>query len=396
MADITPWQLLVVDDDEEICRQIEESFAGEPAPGEEGILQVATLTDFDLALERLETHRFDLLILDLRLGSHGHDKALEDEAGIQALQAIKQRLFVPVVFYTGLPGLVRHLETPHIRIVEKTDGLPALEEAIKDIFSTKLPAVNRALIRHVEKVQRDYTWDFVAENWSSFGDATDRTGLAYLLARRLAKSLSAPGIKQLTRDLGDPTGDAVAEGLVHPMEYYIMPPVEEIPALAGDLYHGQARGEDGYWILLTPSCDISQNPKRNKADFVLLAKCLLLSEQPEYQQWRDDMPDPSKTKTNTLKELLKNNRKEGQADRYHFLPGTLSLPHLVVDFQQLVTLPCGTLDDSELKRLASLDSPFAESLLARFTRYFGRLGTPDLDLEHILSGLTSADNLNDE
>lgn len=43
-----------------------------------------------------------------------------------------------------------------------------------------------------------------------------------------------------------------------------------------------------------------------------------------------------------------------------------------------------------LERLASLDSPFAEALLARFARYFGRLGTPDLDLEVILNKLRSA------
>ena len=40
-----------------------------------------------------------------------------------------------------------------------------------------------------------------------------------------------------------------------------------------------------------------------------------------------------------------------------------------------------------LERLASLDSPFAEGLLARFTRYFGRLGTPDLDVTVLLQRL---------
>jgi len=40
-----------------------------------------------------------------------------------------------------------------------------------------------------------------------------------------------------------------------------------------------------------------------------------------------------------------------------------------------------------LERLASLDSPFAEALLARFTRYFGRLGTPDLDAAILLQRL---------
>ena len=40
-----------------------------------------------------------------------------------------------------------------------------------------------------------------------------------------------------------------------------------------------------------------------------------------------------------------------------------------------------------LERLASLDSPFAEALLARFSRYFGRLGTPDLDVAVLLQRL---------
>jgi hypothetical protein len=40
-----------------------------------------------------------------------------------------------------------------------------------------------------------------------------------------------------------------------------------------------------------------------------------------------------------------------------------------------------------LERLASLDSSFAEALLARFTRYFGRLGTPDLDVAVLLQRL---------
>ena len=43
-----------------------------------------------------------------------------------------------------------------------------------------------------------------------------------------------------------------------------------------------------------------------------------------------------------------------------------------------------------LERLASLDSPFAEGLLARFTRYFGRLGTPDLDMTVLLQRLRTA------
>jgi hypothetical protein len=65
----------------------------------------------------------------------------------------------------------------------------------------------------------------------------------------------------------------------------------------------------------------------------------------------------------------------------------LTKSDLVVDFQQLVTLQ--RVQMTALERLASLDSPFAEALLARFGRYFGRLSTPDLDVEVILSRLRS-------
>jgi hypothetical protein len=122
---------------------------------------------------------------------------------------------------------------------------------------------------------------------------------------------------------------------------------------------------------------------------VLLAPCLPLAEQTEYQR-QTGLSQPSNTTTRKLRSLLQDNREDGQRERFCFLPGAITLPDLVVDFQQLVTLPGAQM--TTLGRLASLDSPFAEALLARFGRYFGRLGTPDLDLEVILSRLrTGAD-----
>jgi CheY-like chemotaxis protein len=382
MANGTTWQLLFVDDDAETCRQVGEYLDGEVIAAPEGRLRVTTLTDFAAALNELERRRFDLLILDVRLGPY--EEMQEEEAGVMALQAIQQRCFVPVVFYTGLPHLVRDLETPLIRVVEKTEGLSYLLETVRNIFTTRLPAVNRALIRLLETVQRDYMWDFVATHWERFGDTPDRTALAYLLARRLAVSLAGPGIRQLVLDLGDPTGTAAVKGRVHPMQYYVMPPVESAP-LTGDLYHGQIEGQAGHWVLLTPSCDLVMG--RGKAEWVLLARCAPLTEQVEYQKWQSSLPQPSRTSEKNLRALLQDNRQDGQPDRFYFLPGALALPDLIVDFQQLVTLPRGQMDS--LKRVASLDSPFAEALLARFGRYFGRLGTPDLDVEVLVARLRS-------
>lgn len=286
------------------------------------------------------------------------------------------------MFYTGLPHLVRHLVTPLIQVVEKTEGLPRLLESLRSIFATRLPAVNRALLRHLETIQRDYMWDFVAHHWAQFGDTSDRTSLAYLLARRLATSLSGSGIRQLAQELGDSTGTAAAGDQRHPMQYYVIPPVEPTP-LAGDVYQGQIGEHNGHWVLLTPSCDLVTG--REKAELVLMARCLPLTEQVEYQQWRDGLPKPSRTINGKLQDLLRNNRRDSQSERFYFLPGALSLPDLVVDFQQLVTQQREHV--GRLERLASLDSPFAEALLAKFTRYFGRLGTPDLDVAVLLQRL---------
>jgi len=376
MANVLTWRALFVDDDAEVCTQVKEYLEGETITGPNERLQVEALTSFTDALEALGTRRFDLLILDVRL------QALEEDVGVTTLEAVRQRCFLPVVFYTGLPHVVHDLETPLIRVVEKTMGLPNLLQTVRSVFATRVPAVNRALIRHLETVQRDYMWDFVAVHWQQFGDIPDRTALAFLLARRLAMSLSGSGIQQLVQDLGDSPGAIVVEGRIHPMQYYIMPPVEPAP-LAGDLYQGQIEEQTGHWVLLTPSCDLVAG--REKAEWVLLAHCALLTEQAEYRKWLAGLSEPSKTADRKLRALLQDNRQDSQPERFYFLPGALILPDLVVDFQQLVTLPRDQMDS--LQRLASLDSPFAEALMARFARYFGRLGTPDLDVEWILSGL---------
>ena len=259
-------------------------------------IRVETLNDFGNALNELEMRRFDLVILDVRLGFYSGTP--EEEAGTTTLQAIRQRRFVPVMFYTGLPHLVRHLVTPLVQVVEKTAGVPRLLESLKSIFATRLPAVNRALIRHLETIQRDYMWDFVAHHWEQFSDTSDHTSLAYLLARRLATSLSGSGIQQLAQELGDSSGTAVTEGQMHPMQYYVIPPIELAP-LAGDVYQGQIGEYNGLWVLLTPSCDLVTG--REKADLVLLVRCLPLTEQVEYQQWRDGLPAPSNTRIRQLR-----------------------------------------------------------------------------------------------
>lgn len=374
----TPWMFLCVEDDAELGEQVKEFLSGEVVDDDGSMPIVEVELDFEQALAQLDAHRFDLVILDIRLGTGASS---DEDAGIRTFEEIRGRRFVPIVFYTAIPGAVSDLVSPLVRVVEKSAGLDALLAAVRGIFATRLPEVNRALIRHVEGIQRTYMWEFVAEHWERFGETPDRVSLAFLLARRLALSLSGEGIATLAADLGDPRAEEGEQGRVPAMRYYVLPPVEPSP-LSGDLYRGAVEGTEGFWALLTPSCDLVQ--ERPKAQWVLLAGCLPLEGQEEYTYWREHDSNTSKTR---LERLMGNNREQGQADRFHFLPGALTLPDLIVDFQLLATLSYEDL--GTLERVSSLDSPFAEALIARFTRYWSRVGTPDLDLGAVLTRLRS-------
>lgn len=371
------WRLLYVDDDEELITQVK-SLENRPLTDSNDRLNIEALSDFDSALNVLEAHRYDILILDVRLNLD--DEEIEDK-GRKTLEIIREKRFIPVIFYTAVSHIVRDLQTPLVRVVDKSEGLRVLRSTIEEILETRIPAVNRALIHHFEAVQRDYMWDFIAEHWPQINTA-DGTDLAYLLARRLALSLSGHKIQDLARHLGNPVDNVVADHKVHPMRYYIVPPVEVSP-MAGDIYRYTSEEMEKYFVVLTPSCDLVLN----KAEMVILASCLPLEKQPEYTKWYQDQQ--AKNPGKLLKSLLTNNRKEPgyQPDRYYYLPGVFVLPHLIVDFQQLTAMSRDQLNGDVFERVASLDNPFAEEVMSRFIRYFGRLGTPDLDIDGVLSKL---------
>ena len=93
-----------------------------------------------------------------------------------------------------------------------------------------------------------------------------------------------------------------------------------------------------------------------------------------------------------MKSLLSNRRQKGQPDRFHYLPGAFDLPHLIVDFQQVLTVPREALSEDGVVRVATLDEPYGAELVSRFTNYLNRIGSPDLDVESILEGLVPEQN----
>jgi CheY-like chemotaxis protein len=374
-----PPQILHVDDEPDVLEQVRDYLEGEEIEGW-GRPKVTGIPAFGDALAELEARRFDLMILDVRLGLQTDEEvAPEEEEGVRTLAAIRERRFLPVVFWTALPAKVEHLAGPVVRVLEKTSGLDNLMESVRQLFATGLPRVNRALRHLVEDEQRRYMWEFVVEHWEELEAGGDHLGVAYLLAKRLGQSLPGPGIRRLAVELGHAGEEADRpEGTIHPAEMYIVPPIAGSgPGVADLVCENVGTDSEVWWLIITPSCDL----ENGKAEGVILARCVPLAEHPDVRALAERNNSDNRGKVGALLRQAT----DGQRDRYFFLPAAPAIPALVADFQVLRSLPRDEFD--AMKRVATMVSPFAEAVVSRFVRYFGRVGTANLPASDLLDSL---------
>lgn len=370
MSKSTTWRFLVVEDNEAIANELLDAVPNFVDPPDSAEAELCRT--FEEAADRLKVDRYDLIILDLKDDSDAWHSADDDPAGLKVFEELKKTRFIPVVFYTALAHKVRAEQTSFVRVVEKTETIERVKEEVKRVLGTQLPALSR----QIEEIQRSYMWDFVSTHWREFDTPQDQADLAYLLARRLALSLQKEA-RKLARKMAGKSVPIADPKNIHPMEMYVRPPISP-NRLAGDILKGTLDADAGYWLVITPSCDFEQG---GRLDNVLLAQCVPLTAELEYINWKEN---PT-ANVGPLKAMIGDNRQEAQSERFKFLPGTYFFPDSIVDFQRLRAAP-----PDEVKKLevvASLDSPFAEAVLARFSRYFGRLGTPDIDKNVVLNRL---------
>lgn len=369
---VTKWNFLIVDDDSEILSLLKETFEAEGFLGD-SVVSCTTVSDFTDALKLVESSGFDLIVLDLQ--DDGEDGARGGERGFsgeRVLNSLKEHQFTPVVFHTGYADKIKDLESRFVKVVRK--GAPdELADAVKAAFSTKLPS----LIRHIQEEQRKYLWDHVENKWGDSEELNEEGEIAYLLARRLSSALSSVSVRKFFNPEYDSSSLKVL-----PVEYYIYPPLDG-GVFLGDIFLDQKNGD--YFLVINPACDFDQC----KIDNLLFVKCVLVENFPEFSTVKDLVlakEDVSKAKRKELSSLFGDNRKVsgGQPERYKYLPGTSFIPHLVADFQLLSQIQLSEFNtDERYLRVATLDTPFAEAVQAKFSRYYGRFGVPDLDFENI-------------
>ncbi|HEY2471855.1 MAG TPA: hypothetical protein VGI45_28985 [Terracidiphilus sp.] len=371
------WNIVLIEDNQDLVRQMEEFFARKVIAGRR--LRILPETDWDNAFRAIKERKADLFILDIykgpaRLGG--------ERIGESVLAEIRSNGFVAVVLHTNLPEGLDELTNEFIRLIPKTSGLTALAAEIEALFETKIPQMHRAITHHLDRALRDYMWEFVVQNWKSLSEIAGKPEFLRVLIQRLAISFSASGIDTVVSEVfPDVNEHRVAEDKVHPAEVYVKPPIGIDPVL-GDVRLKMVGTDPEYWIVLWPTCDMVSTggrvPKTSKA---LCVRAGLLSAFKECQDYTNSESGGTRKR---LMALLKNER-DVTPDRYHFLPGLCDVPDLVADFQDLDHIPL--IDVKGWRCVASLRSPHAESLSVRFERYRNRIGTPDLDNEIVMKRL---------
>lgn len=372
------WRVLCVDDDAVKAGEVAEFFTAWKTDNPIGEFEVRVETNFATASERLANERFDLVTLDLHAGADPDPEDAEGGATMQqgrrVLNELKERRFVPVIFYSGYAEKIADLRSLVVRVVKKGENdLAQVRDAAKSLFATRLPD----LMRHIEKEQRSYLWDTIDRKSTQFAGEEPPDELLYLLARRIAARLNRESLKEL---LGHKLGHA------KPIEFYIYPHIQE-KIKTGCICGPDAEGL--FWIVATPSCDFEQE----KAERILLIAAIPLSTDKRFADWQTASAasgnnPPSKKQQevtaaarNKVRDLVRNRA----GDRSRFLPGTFFLPDLLVDMQILRQVTVMELEAMPI--VCRLDSPYREELLLYVSSYYGRLGTPDLEKEAVIKRL---------
>ena len=362
-------RVLCVDDNPDVLQNIMEIISSWD-DSRHGGFEVFGEKDFTRAVTRLRDERFDLVTLDLH-GAEDPDPLQDDgthgeQEGQRVLNELRKVRFVPVVFYTGYAEKIRALDSGLVKVVKKGENdVAQVRQAIDALYST---GISR-LLAHIEEENTRYLWDTIDKSWGDINKTGGADDLAYLVARRLGARLSRESIKDfLSHDLEK----------VAPIEMYIYPPHDELIRTGCVV-----RDEGGdLWVVATPACDFAQR----KAELILLVAAKPLSTFRQYVDWAEDRWDgvavtpvsPAQKKHAKLTSLLANNA----GDRYRFLPGTFFISNLVVDFQSLKQVPSAKLKHSDV--VCRIDSPFREELLNQLSRYYGRMGVPELNVASLI------------
>ncbi|MHB1106552.1 MAG: response regulator [Lutibacter sp.] len=361
--------LLIVEDDKDVQKTYKRNIDSYNKVNTEISIILKIIGGKEKAIEYLTntTNNIDAAIVDLDLlGTTG-----EDSSGNEVIREIKKNLRFPVFVISGTPqNLDEDMkgESSLFKIKTRGDEGDYLVEFI-EIFNTGITQIlnKRGTI---EKYITEIFWNHLSNSLDLWIKDPIRT------SEEKQKSLLRYTLSHMQEYLElNNIGDLEK---YHPAEFFITKPVKE-NIFTGDIL---LTSKGDRCVILTPACDIDLKKGIRKADKILTLRIIKPSEiDPEYCN-----PEMSNGKKQKLQNILSNS-----TPRYHFIPKAGIIDYGVIDFQDKLTLPVENLEKknklNKIERIATISSPFLKDVIARYSNYYSRQGSPDFNALEIYKSL---------
>lgn len=324
------------------------------------------IVGFEGAEEMIESFSPDIIVLDIKRDVAGSEEA----PGLQTRDYIWDRRFCPLVFYTAFPDLLgddQRLKHPFVKMVRKGSGS---EQAVIDYiraFESHVSAVNKA----AEEIHRALTRALREVATRVFDTTTDVAQIPETLTRSARRRVAAAMDEELST--GGPN--------LRSWELYLCPPTSS-HLLTGDIIRkrtGDDKDPSSYRVILTPSCDLVTNGKRQpRVDKVLAAMCTSV------ERLLKDLGLDVSTDRKKCKERLLSMLHQGHG--YSCLPVPAlpgKFPSMAADFRDLSLIDLANIGDAgkDYIRVASVDNPFRELVAWAYMLNEARPGLPDRDFD---------------
>lgn len=368
MMSTQTWRVLVIDDNPEMTADAQRELVEAFEDNDEINITVCVENDFEVGYDKVRQGTCDIVVLDVRRDATA-TVAEDRDAGRRIFSEVRDVRFLPVIFWTALPQEVQDQEMPPlVRVFSKTD-LDQIPDAICAAIDSDSVRVMTGIENNVTQIMRQHMWDELAPNWEEDTVGGQPEELARILITRVAQSLQDQALPELTS---------------RPSHCYLYPPVSA-KYRPGDILRTSGSHHFEWWVILTPACDLEH---RGKAQFALLGRANNLLTFPKYVDWISTK-SKEKENWNNLKQVL-----AGAVPRYHYLPKFRELPDLILDLEDLRSVPIAEL--GSFTRMASLVGPYSESLLVKQSHFRGRIGVPDLNSAAVKDRLSQARVVGDE
>jgi hypothetical protein len=323
-------------------------------------IEVEIKNNYEESIKLLEWHVFDAAIIDLKL--NGTDLVGE---GNKIIKIIKNKLRFPIFVVTGFPDdLDMDLREPNIFFkIYKRDGIKYIEifNEIATIYKSGATKIlgGRGIIE-------GYLTNIFWNNLSSTIDTwykeknPEKMLLRYTLTHLLEYlELDESGVFEKYQAT----------------EVYIKPPLRT-KILTGDILVNKK--DKNNFIVLSPICDLAQD----KSKFLIISMIEPINSGIINCQRNIILKNVGEKKAREAEEILKKIINNNFANKYYFLPPSINYSGGLINFQKIFSYKINEVNEN-FDFIASISHQFVKDIIAKFSFYYSRQGSPDFDEEKI-------------